>query len=64
MRDNFCYLKVGRAITKCGAIEKKSNIAFAILKNYHFQKVPKIISNFDGSNTIFADCMLPDCCQI
>ena len=30
--DNFCYRKVGRAITKRGAIRKKSNIAIAILK--------------------------------
>ena len=36
--DNFCYRKVGRAITKWGAIEKKSNIAIAILENLPFLK--------------------------
>jgi hypothetical protein len=25
-------------------------------KDYHFQRVTKIISNFDGSNTVFVDC--------
>ena len=46
--DNFCYCKVGRAITKWGAIEK----------SYHFETVPKIISHLDGSNNIFADCRI------
>ena len=39
--DNFCYRKYGRAITKWGAIEKSK----------------KIISHFDGSNNIFANCI-------
>ena len=34
--DNFCYRKVGRAITKWGAIENKSNIAIAILEKLLF----------------------------
>ena len=42
--DNFWYRKVGRAITKWGAIEKR---------------ITTIISNFDGSKNIFADCMFP-----
>ena len=31
--NNFCYRKFGRAITKCGAIEKSRNIG----KNSIFQ---------------------------
>ena len=55
--DNFCYRKVGRAITKWGAKEKSPilprNIGIInILKGY-----PKIISHFNGSNNIFADCI-------
>ena len=51
--DNFCYRKVGRAITKWWAIEKSP-----ILINYQFERVTKIILHFDGSNNIFADCTL------
>ena len=39
--DNFCYRKVGRAITKWGAIEKS----------------PMLLLLFDGSNNIFVDCI-------
>ena len=42
--DNFCYRKNRRAITKWGAIEKSK------------KRVTKIISHYDGSNNIFADC--------
>jgi len=45
----FC--KVGRAITKWGSIQKSP-----ILKNFYFERVTKIISHFDSSNNIFADC--------
>ena len=45
--DNFCYRKVRRAITKWGAKEKLS-----------FLKGKKIISHFDGSNNIFAECIM------
>ena len=45
--NNFCNRKVGRAVTKWRAI----------MKNYHFERVTKIISHFDGSNIIFADCI-------
>ena len=38
--DNFCYRKVGRAITKWGSNREKSNIAIAIL-----EKLPSIKGN-------------------
>ena len=36
--DNFCYRKVGRAITKWGAIEKSPIMKFSFLKGnkYYF----------------------------
>ena len=34
--DNFCYRKVGRAITKWGAIEKSPILLSQFWKNYHF----------------------------
>jgi hypothetical protein len=34
--DNFCYRKVGRSITKWGAIEKNPILLSQYLKNYHF----------------------------
>ena len=52
--DNFGYRKVGRAITNWGAIE--SNIAIAISGKLQFLNGNKIISHFNGSNNIFADC--------
>ena len=55
--DNFCYRKVGRAITKWGAIEKSPILLSQYWKSYHFWRVTKIISHFDGSNNIFADCI-------
>ena len=54
--DNFCYRKIGRAITKRGAIEKSPLFLSQYWKKYHFLMVAKIISHFDGSNNIFADC--------
>ena len=48
--DNFYYRKDGRAITKWGAKENSP-----ILSN--FIRVTKLISRFDGSNYIFADCI-------
>ena len=39
-----------------GSNRKKSNIANAILEKLPFLKGNKIISHFDGSNNIFADC--------
>ena len=54
--DNFCYRKVGRAITKWGAIEKSPILLSQYWKNYHFQRVTNIISYFGVSNNIFADC--------
>ena len=53
--DNFYYHKVGRAITLWGAIEKSPILLSQYCKNYHFLKITKIISHFDGSNTIFVD---------
>ena len=55
--DNFCYRKVGRAITKWGSIEKSPILLSQYWKNYYFYRIPKIISHFDGSNNIFADCI-------
>ena len=46
--NNFCYRKVGTAITKWGAIE---------ISPLPFLKGKKIISYFDGSNNIFVDCI-------
>ena len=40
-----------------GSNREKSNIAIAILKELQFIKDKKIISHFDGSNNIFADCI-------
>ena len=54
--DNFCYSKVGKAITKWGAVEKSLILLSQHWKNCHFEKVTKISSHFDGSNNIFADC--------
>ena len=34
--DNFCYHKVGKAITKLGAIEKSPILLSQSWKNYHF----------------------------
>ena len=53
--DNFCYHKVGRAITKWGAIEKTQLLRQQYLKFEWFDRTI-IISYFDGSNNIFADC--------
>ena len=39
-----------------GCNREESNNAIAILENYHFYSVPKIISHFGGTNNIFADC--------
>ena len=36
---NFCYCKVGRAITNWGAIEKSPILLSQYWKNYHFQWV-------------------------
>ena len=56
--DNFCYHKVGRAITIWGAIEEGPILLSQYWKNYHFQRVTKIISHFESSNNIFADCTI------
>ena len=48
--DNFCYWKVGRAITKWGAKVSR------ILKNIDFDNIPKSIFNFGGTNNNFIDC--------
>ena len=56
--NNFCYRKVGRAITKWGEIEESPILLSQYWKNYHFYRVKKIISHFDGSNNIFADCII------
>jgi hypothetical protein len=45
--------KVGRAITKWGAIEKSPILLSQYWKIYHFLRVTKIISHFDSSNNIF-----------
>jgi hypothetical protein len=58
--DNFCYRKVGRAITKWGAIEKSPILLSQYWKIYHFLRVTKIISHFDDSNNIFVDCSFGD----
>ena len=39
------------------AIEKSPILLSQYWKNYHFERVTKIISYFDGSNNIFADCI-------
>jgi hypothetical protein len=40
--DNFCYRKVGRAITKWGAIEKSPILILQHWKNYHVKRVTKL----------------------
>ena len=54
--DNFCYRKVGKAMTKWGAIKKSLILLSQYWKNCHFERVTKIISHFEGSNYSFADC--------
>ena len=41
-----------------GSNRENSNIAIATLEKLPFLRVTKIISHFDGSNNIFADCIL------
>ena len=43
-----------------GSNKEKSNIAIAILEKIPFLKGKQIISYFDGSNNIFADCTYPE----
>ena len=45
MIDNFCYRKVGREITKLGAI----------MKIEHFDRVQKFFLHIGGTNNNFAD---------
>ena len=47
-----------------GSNREKSNIAIAILKKLPFLKGNKIISNFDGSNNILADCISSQMCDL
>ena len=54
--DNFCYHKVGRAITKWGAKEKSPILLSQYWKN-GWLDVTIVISYFGGSNNIFADYM-------
>ena len=53
----FSFHKVGRAITKWGAIEKSPILLLQYHKKYHFNIVPKINSHFGGANNIFANCI-------
>ena len=53
--DNFCYLKVGRAIAKWRAIEK-SPILLSQYWNNEWLDGTIIILYFGGSNNIFANC--------
>ena len=55
--DNFWYHKVGREITKWGAIEKSPILLSQYWKN-EWLNGNIIISYFGGSNNIFADCRL------
>ena len=49
--DNFCYCKVGRAITQWGAIEKSPIL---LSQKSTFNMAPKFNSYFDGTNnTLF-----------
>ena len=41
-----------------GSNRTKSNIAIAILEKLPFLKGKKNISHFDGSNNVFADCIM------
>ena len=54
--NNFCYIKIRRAITKWGAIEKSSILLAQHWKIYHFDIVPKIILHFGETNNNFAGC--------
>ena len=51
----LCYRKVGGAITTWGAIEKSQILLSQYWKNEWLDGTI-IISNFDGSNNIFANC--------
>ena len=54
-RDNICYRKVGRAITKLGAIEKGPIVISQYCKNKELDSTI-VISHFKGTNIIFAYC--------
>jgi hypothetical protein len=41
-----------------GRNREKTNIAISIFEKWPFLKGTKIISHVDGSNNIFADCIL------
>ena len=52
--ENFCNCKSGRVKTKCGAkVIKVLYISSAILE--HFDRKPKNISHFWGTNNNFVD---------
>ena len=49
----FAIKKLKERFNCMGSNRKKSNIAIAILKIVHFEKVPKNISYFGDTNNIF-----------
>ena len=51
--DNYCNRKVGRAITKWGAIEKCPILLSQYWKQF---ECTKIIAHFGCTNIKFADC--------
>ena len=53
--DNYCYRKVGRAITIWGAIEKVQ-YCYRNIGEMDNLSAPKIIAHFGCTNIIFADC--------
>ena len=54
------YTKNKAKKIKCGhfqgAIEKSPILLSQYRTNYHFHKIPKIISHFGGNSNIFAKC--------
>ena len=57
IKESKSYRKVRRAITEWGAVKKSQILLSQYGKNYHFQRVTKILSHFDGSNKIFVECI-------
>ena len=57
LRYKVIIFSQGSAITQCRAIEQSQILLSQYLKNYPFERVPKDILHFAGTNNIFATCM-------
>ena len=55
--NKFCFLKIERAITIWGAMEK-SPISLLLKEHSQFHSPTKLFLHFESTNNIFADCIL------